>query len=240
MKRGPHVYDFVVSSYTPSLSALARSIDAYAHQRVNPSALVITQPYTRNLPLLPGTEVEGIRLSEIFSGALDTFALLNGEGATKSAVTSVLGRYSWLHLACHGYQNVEDPLRSAFALHNGHLSLADLTNTTSDNAELAFLSACSTAVGDERIPEESMHLAAGMLAVGYKGVIGTMWPIGDNDAPLVVEAYYRKLLEVRASGTLGRGETGAAYALHEATAKLRESVGVREFARWAPFVHFGI
>ena len=67
-----------------------------------------------------------------------------------------------------------------------------------------------------------------------------MWYIRDADAPLVVEAYYKKLLEVRASGTLGKGETGAAYALHEATGKLREAVGVREFARWAPFVHFGI
>ena len=76
--------------------------------------------------------------------------------------------------------------------------------------------------------------------MGYKGVIATMWSIRDDDAPLVVEAYYRRLLEVRAEGTLGKGETGAAYALHEATGRLREAVGVREFARWAPFVHFGI
>ena len=147
---------------------------------------------------------------------------------------------SWLHLACHGYQDDFDPLKSAFALHDGPLSLSDLMNTTSSTAELAFLSACQTAVGDPKIPEESMHLAAGMLAVGYKGVIATMWSIRDDDAPLVVEAYYRRLLEVRAEGTVGRGETGAAYALHEATGRLRESVGVREFARWAPFMHFGI
>lgn len=47
-------------------------------------------------------------------------------------------------------------------------SLADLMGTASDNAELAFLSACQTAVGNETIPEESM-LAAGMLAVRLKG-----------------------------------------------------------------------
>lgn len=55
--------------------------------------------------------------------------------------------------------------------------------TSADNAELAFLSACQTAVGDEKIPEESIRLAAGMLAVGYKGVIATMWSIRDDDAP---------------------------------------------------------
>ncbi|VDC00819.1 unnamed protein product [Peniophora sp. CBMAI 1063] len=112
--------------------------------------------------------------------------------------------------------------------------------TTADNAELAFLSACQTAVGDEKIPGESMHLAAGMLAVGYKGVIATMWSIQDDDAPVIVEAYYRKLLELRASGTLGVGETGAAYALHEAGKRLREKVGEKNVVHWAPFVHFGI
>ena len=148
--------------------------------------------------------------------------------------------YSWVHLACHGSQNAGDATRSAFHLYNGEITLADLMGTVSDTAELAFLSACQTAVGDRNMPEESAHLAAGMLAVGFKGVVATMWSILDEDAPIVVEAYYRELLALRKAGRLREGETGAAYALHEATAKLRESVGVREFARWAPFVHFGI
>ena len=128
---------------------------------------------------------------------------------------------------------------SAFALYDGPLSLADLMVTTADNAELAFLSACQTAVGDEKIPEESVHLAAGMLVVGFKGVIATMWSIGDEDAPVVAEAYYKKLIELRSSGQVGAG-TGAAYALHEATRVLREKVGEENVVKWAPFVHFGV
>ena len=104
---------------------------------------------------------------------------------------------------------------------------------------LAFLSACQTAVGDRKTWEESARLAAGMLAVGFKGVVGTMWSIGDADAPIVVDAYYKELLALRSSGTLRKGETGAAYALHEATRVLREKVGVDNFVRWVPFVHFG-
>ena len=50
-------------------------------------------------------------------------------------------------------------------------------SAASPNAELAFLSACQTAAGDEKTPEESAHLAAGMLAVGFKGVVATMWSI---------------------------------------------------------------
>ena len=133
-----------------------------------------------------------------------------------------------------------DATKSAFALCDGPLTLADLMRTVADNAELAFLSACQTAVGDANTPEESAHLAAGMLAVGFKGVVATMWSIVDADAPVVVEAYYKELLALRAAGKLGKGETGAAYALHEAQKVLREKVGVTEFMRWAPFVHFGV
>ncbi|VDB86992.1 unnamed protein product [Peniophora sp. CBMAI 1063] len=237
---GPRVYDFVVSSYTPSLSALTRSIDAVANERVAPSVLVVTQADVPGCTPIPGTLVEGERVREVLAQSKYDTSLFTGDEVSKAAVRTALNQHTWLHLACHGTQNAEDPLQSAFALYDGPLSLLDLMNTRSDNAELAFLSACQTAVGDEKMPEESMHLAAGMLAVGYKGVVATMWSIGDEDAPVVVEAYYRKLLELRASGTLGKGETGAAYALHEATKILREKVKDKKFARWAPFVHFGI
>lgn len=198
------------------------------------------QPNTPGLSSLPGTIVEGARLREVFTASQTPSTALNGEEATVGAVRLALQEHSWLHLACHGCQEVGDPLKSAFALHKGRLTLSDLMVTTADRAELAFLSACQTAVGDEKVPEESMHLAAGMLAVGYKGVVATMWSIQDDDAPLIVETYYRKLLALRASGTLGAGETGAAYALHEAAKRLREEIGEKNVLRWAPFVHFGI
>ena len=151
-----------------------------------------------------------------------------------------MSTYSWVHLACHGSQNPKDVMKSAFALYDGPLTLADLMSTVSDNGELAFLSACQTAVGDAKKPEESAHLAAGMLAVGFKGVVATMWSIMDEDAPIVVEAYYKELIDLRSSGAVKRGQTGAAYALHKAAAQLRAQVGEANFARWAPFVHFGV
>ncbi|VDC07772.1 unnamed protein product [Peniophora sp. CBMAI 1063] len=239
---GPRVYDFVVSSYTPSLSALTRSINAITitDTPVAPSVLVVTQSDVPGYIPIPGTLVEGERVRGVLAQSKYDTSLFTGDKVSKAVIRSALNQHTWLHLACHGTQNTEDPLQSAFALHDGPLSLLDLMNTRADDAELAFLSACQTAVGDEKIPEESMHLAAGMLAVGYKGVVATMWSIGDKDAPVVVKAYYRKLLKLRASGTPGKGETGAAYALHEATKKLRKKVGDEQFARWAPFVHFGI
>ncbi|KAE9403532.1 hypothetical protein BT96DRAFT_774641, partial [Gymnopus androsaceus JB14] len=113
---------------------------------------------------------------------------------TVDAALGELPTHPLLHLACHGLQSQEDPTKSAFALYDGPLSLATLMNTTSKDAELAFLLACQTTAGNRNSPEEATHLAAGMLAVGFKGIVATMWLIKDADAPIVVEAYYRKLL----------------------------------------------
>ena len=43
---------------------------------------------------------------------------------------------------------------------------------------LAFLSACETAKGDSKTPDEAIHLAATLLFqlfAGFRGVVATMW-----------------------------------------------------------------
>ncbi|KZV76183.1 hypothetical protein PENSPDRAFT_474088 [Peniophora sp. CONT] len=232
----PRVFDFVVSSYTPSLAALLRCRESSSTPSTQPNVLVVAQPATPGLGPLPGTHDECTRIQ----GLLPASSFLKHEEATKADTLSVMNQYPWLHLACHGFQDKRNPTQSAFALYDGRLTLSALMETVAENAELAFLSACETAVGDEKIPEESAHLAAGMLAVGFKGVVATMWSIGDADAPIIVGAYYKKLLELRASEDTGPGYTGAAYALHEAVKVLREHVGEQNFVQWAPFVHFGV
>jgi len=64
---------------------------------------------------------------------------------------------------------------------------------TLPEAEFAFLSACQTAAGDEKLLEETVHLAAGMLVAGYQSVVVTMWSIKDNDAPMIADEVYSKL-----------------------------------------------
>ncbi|VDB91778.1 unnamed protein product [Peniophora sp. CBMAI 1063] len=233
------VFDYVVSSYTPSLAALLRSRQSSSMaSNTEPKILAIAQPETPGYMPLPHTRDEYERLRAVLSGSEPT-ALIGTDGTVERTVTEMRS-HPWVHFACHGYQRAKDPLQSAFALDDGPLTLSQLMGTAAKDAELAFLSACQTAVGDENNPEESMHLAAGMLAVGVKGVVATMWSIEDRDAPIIVEAYYKKLLELRKAGAIAKGYTGAAYALHEATRVLREHVGEGNFVRWAPFVHFGV
>lgn len=218
-----------------------RSSESLVEQRPsNPTVLVVTQPATPGQRPLLGTVDEARRLQEILSGSHIQYDMLDNKQATLMAVRTVMNRNPWVHLACHGSQHKSDATRSAFHLYDDPLSLSDLMQMVSGDAELAFLSACQTATGDENNPEEAVHLAAGMLAVGFKGVVATMWSIGDKEAPIVVEAYYSKLLELRNGGKVGKGQTGAAYALHEAVKVLREHVGEKDFVSWAPFVHFGV
>ncbi|VDC05864.1 unnamed protein product [Peniophora sp. CBMAI 1063] len=237
---GPRIYDFVVSSYTPSMSAIQQGHRKSMPPMSAPEVLVVTQSETPGHAPLPGTVEERDRLKATLDrGGIQNTIISDGD-ATIEVVKSAMNRHQWVHLACHGSQNQMNATQSAFHLYDGPLTLSDLMGIAADNAKLAFLSACQTAVGDEKVPEESAHLAAGMLAVGFKGVVATMWSIHDADAPVVVEAFYRELLALRQVKEAGGKGAGAAYALHEATRVLRDSVGEQNFMRWVPFVHFGV
>ncbi|KAF8872483.1 hypothetical protein CPB84DRAFT_1854456 [Gymnopilus junonius] len=63
------------------------------------------------------------------------------------------------------------------------------------NGSLAFLSACETAKGDEKIPDEAMSLAASLLFSGFRSVVATMWKMWDTDGPVVADAFYKELFK---------------------------------------------
>lgn len=199
-----------------------------------PRTLIVSQPHTPGYQAIYGTTEE----ARIIKSRLKAFPVssLNDTQGTVNAVLQGMATHNWVHLACHGVQNRKDPVNSAFALYDGRLTLDMLMSKHLPNADLAVLSACQTATGDENLPEEVIHLAAGMLNVGYKSVVGTMWSIYDSSAPVVMDEFYRVMAEQVKKG----GELQPAYALHEATKTLRAQYGVSDFARWMPFVHFGL
>jgi CHAT domain-containing protein len=238
-ERGLKVADFVVSSYTPTLSALLQPPLVNPPDLLSPSMkiLVVSQPETPGSDPLPGVLKEVANLNRHFAG--DAVIHLDRTEATIRAVQRAMAEnVQIVHLACHGVQDVLNPRESAFVLQDGKLTLSQIMQSqTNGSAALAFLSACQTATGDAKLPDEAVHLAAGMLSAGYRSVIGTMWPIGDEDAPLVADEFYRRLKKYQ--GEAG-GRLRAAYALHEAVEVLRNSAGEGNFMRWAPFVHFGV
>lgn len=224
------IFDYVVSSYTPTLSALLPS----SHKSgAFTGILAVGQTSTLGMPSLPGTAAELDRIHDRFQEL--PFIRLDGENATPDAVLAEMETSSWAHFACHANQDLGNPTKSAFHLHGGTLDLATIAGKHLKHAELAFLSACQTATGDKVLSDEAVHLAAGMLTAGFRTVIATMWSIGDDDAPLVAEKVYEHLLE---GGTPDARR--AAVAVHKATECLRAKVGVKKIANWAPYIHIGL
>ncbi|KDN43079.1 hypothetical protein RSAG8_06402, partial [Rhizoctonia solani AG-8 WAC10335] len=225
------VFDYVISSYTPTLTALLESSPSTLTR--DSRVLAIGQTATPGHSRLPGTAKE-LEYVKAHTHNKAEYSQLIDNQATTTAVLDAMERHDWVHFACHAHQNVGNATESGFFLHDGVLDLASINRRSLKNKGLAFLSACQTATGDKELPDEAVHLASGMLMAGYTSVIATMWSVEDSDAPLVADKVYSELMK---DGKLGNGEAGKA--LHNAVAALRETVGEKEFARWVPFIHIG-
>jgi CHAT domain-containing protein len=109
----------------------------------------------------------------------------------------------------------------------------DLTHTRLPHAELAFLSACTTARTGAKLPDEPIHLAAACQLAGYRHVIASLWPISDTDTAWLTKRFYTTL-----NTTTTTTATKTATALHHATRDLRAIHRLRPHL-WAPYTHIG-
>ena len=230
-----------MSSYTPTISALLEKVKESSDVRPSSSSklLIISQPNTPGLSRIPGTTKEVNAILKTVGRGLGESLSLEGEAATVERVKLEMESCSSIHFACHANQNMESPLSSGFYLHDGQLELADIMKQRIAHCEFSFLSACQTGTGDEKLSEEAVHLAAGMLAVGYQGVVATMWSIKDQYGPVVAEGFYKYLAEKRETDRLHGN--GAAHALHHTIQGIRKTLGDTEqgLLTWVPYVHFG-
>ena len=228
--QGSKLSDFVVSSYIPTLSSIIT--DSSATTLPNLQVLAVALPVESRLPGAR-KELECI-VNRVGSSNVKT--LLESE-ATLENVVAGLKESSFVHFACHGVQDTRDPNESALLLtKSSRLTLSHLRRISLPHALLAFLSACQTATGDENLVQESVHLAAGMLSVGYRGVIATMWSIQDGDGPVVADEVYGQLFKDSEPDP-----TLAARALDKAVKKLiKSSSRTKSFLEWVPFIHIGI
>ncbi|KAJ2915896.1 hypothetical protein MD484_g4520, partial [Candolleomyces efflorescens] len=239
--------DFAISSYIPTLKFFTKRISQTPDSLANETSssarfLLVSQSQTTGQceSPIPGVakEVESVAQT-LDRHSIPKSALFEGD-ATVAATLEKIKTHSCVHLACHAYQDIENPLDSGFVLTDGKLTLSDIIRIGTGNAQLAYLSACQTSAGNERLSEEAVHLAGGMLVAGFTGVVATMWPIRDQDAPKVAKDLYDYLLEN--SPESGIDTSLAAHALHRAVRRLQHSVGTSDldFLAWLPYVYFGI
>ncbi|KAJ7848890.1 CHAT domain-containing protein [Mycena leptocephala] len=232
---GSKLSDFLISSYTPSLTALIQGFRPQSESQARLQILAVTQPSAEGQSYIPGIHEE-IKAIEQHANGKVPVRRLDKDMATIGNVQKGMNESRWVHFACHGVQSTS-PTESALLLAgSSRLTLSNIIKLSLPNADLAFLSACQTATGSQVLQDESVHLAAGMLLAGYRGVIGTMWSIMDHDAPQVASNVYAHLLEASPPDP-----TRAAEALHLAVQKLREQArGKKSFLHWVPFIHFGV
>ncbi|KAG0699457.1 CHAT domain-containing protein [Suillus ampliporus] len=225
-----HIY---ISSYTPTLATLIRARQQVSLDASPQHFVAIGQANPDKGKELRCVAPE-LAVVEKHVAPVASFTSLADSGATIQGALDILSRNQWLHLACHGMPNRQQAFQSSFAMRDGPLMIKDIIRSDWQNPEFAFLSACHTTVGDEKSPDESIHLAAAMQFSGFRSVIGSMWSVDDKVVHQMVSAFYANLVD--GSGRLDC--TRAAVALHKAVKTLRRNKVPLE--QQIVFVHIGV
>jgi CHAT domain-containing protein len=128
-----------------------------------------------SLPVIFGVEEEIQHVVRVANES-NVQVLHSQTGATTVADTArIMQAANVVHLACHGVQDTLQSTNSGFCLGDGRLTISKLKELKPNNAFMAFLSSCETAKGDDRHPDQAMHLAAAMLFAGFNNIIATKW-----------------------------------------------------------------
>jgi len=150
------------------------------------------------------------------------------------------------HFACHGISDPIDPSNSGLVLQRGasdgpqdqdHLSVHRISRLRLRHAQIAYLSACSTAENKNvRLRDEVIHIVSGFQVAGFPHVIGSMWPAGDNECVQVASRFYSSLFGCKVGPETGVRQV--AQALQDAVMVVRAQ-NMDMPLDWAQFVHFG-
>jgi CHAT domain-containing protein len=161
--------DYIISSYTPTISAL-----------LTPDPIPSTSKPFKMMVVIQSKELSSTQkeLKKIEQHVPNNSLIrlgIPGSPAFVETVASCLSDVSIAHFAYHGKQHPFQPLESGLKLEDGFLFVSRIMKEPTPNGSLAFLCACDTAMGDEKLPDEAMSLAASLLFSGFQHVIATMW-----------------------------------------------------------------
>jgi hypothetical protein len=231
------VIDRVISSYTPTIRALTHArrpatVDATGGRPGTGVQIVaVAMPHTPGASDLPGAQAETSWLQLRFPGQV---TVLTGTQATHDTVLAALPAGQWAHFACHADSDLRNPSASCLLLTDHQqrpLTVMDVARLRLDGARLAFLSACSTARPGAQLTDEAIHLASAFQLAGYRHVIATLWPIGDQHAVDIAKNIYTTLTSA--------DEGDVASAGHATTLWMRKLWGWDRPSVWASHIHVG-
>ncbi|MEU6765498.1 CHAT domain-containing tetratricopeptide repeat protein [Streptomyces sp. NPDC046853] len=237
------VMDRVISSYTPTIHTLRHARQRRLRPSDNIRSLIVAMPTTPGLSPLPYALDEARRIQALLPNPVqlterahdDPCLAPDDDTPTTATVLAALPECAIAHFACHGASNRNDPSQSLLLLHDHTttpLTVSTLAQTNTDHADLAYLSACSTA-DPGYLLDEAIHLTSAFQLAGFPRVVGTLWPIDDRLSAEIAESFYTHL---RPSGTLAPDQ--AAAALHHTIRAVRDRFPSMP-SLWAAYLHAG-
>lgn len=238
------VVERVAVRYLPSASWLARPVEheapprwelaGFAAATVEPAALrgeagLLAARFA--LPALPAGERELADAARELGGRS---RLVLGAEANEAGWRSVATEGAHvLHFATHAV--VDERLEPGAALFlaphggdDGLLTASEIASTTL-TADLVVLSGCRTALGSTADGRALSTLTGAFLAAGARGVVASLWEVGDAATATFMEQLYFEL---------GAGRSPA-EALRRAKDRLRRTPGWDAPQLWAGFVLVG-
>ncbi|CUS09057.1 unnamed protein product, partial [Tuber aestivum] len=249
-----------ISSYIPTIKALSyarqkqlqlfeecdasfspeRSKKAKILKKLNPRLLLVPMPETPGALELPGVTEEVLYILDSSAKSSIETTLLSGP--TPAEVLERIKYNEIVHFACHGVSCL-NPSDSHLVLFNqdrisaGKLMARDISKLVSQNAHIAYLSACSSAKNlSTDLADEVIHLASAFQLAGFSHTFANMWETDDQASSEVARDFYNLLLQDGGNGEDDHQRVSTAF--YNAVKKVRDAKPGNPL-RWAPFIHTG-
>jgi CHAT domain-containing protein/Tfp pilus assembly protein PilF len=222
--------DFLIARYAVATIPGLTLTDPRPLPRENIQLLVAgLTDSVQGFPPLPNVGREITQIHDIYGGML-----LENTGFTLSNFQKDLAEkpYSIVHVASHG--KFQKDAQDTFLLtYDGKLSMdtlqGNMASTTyrEQPVELLTLSACQTAVGDDKA---ALGLGGVAVKAGARSALATLWYINDQASSILITDFYEDLK---------KPDVSKAQALQQAQLKLLKDHRYDHPSYWSPFLLIG-
>jgi CHAT domain-containing protein len=195
----------------------------------NGGLLLATSDFRGRYPALPAVAQEAAFMADIVGPAgaqlLESAATWHNLAALADGEES-LARFPFWHIASHAFHDGLSGRLSGVALYERDIWLDELWQLA-PLPPLVMLSACSGGSSLVFTGDEHVSLTMTCLMAGAQTVVGTIWPLLDEQAPNLVRRFYR------------HWQAGTSVSQALAMAQREAFVSGQDVANWGAFLCIG-
>ncbi len=114
--------------------------------------------------------------------------------ATHDSCMRLIPGHRIVHLATHAMFNDENPLDSRIELADTSLFIYEIL-ALGQQPELVIMSACETAVGEQKKGEGVISLTRAFLQAGCPNVVASLWKVSDQKTGIIMRDFHKFLKE---------------------------------------------